>query len=50
MPTKKKVPVTKKPMSLRERMANRHKQIDQASGFEEPEKKQRKIPLPKKYQ
>lgn len=49
MATKKKAPVKKKPMSLRERMANRHKQIDQASGYGEA-KKERKIPLPKKYQ
>ena len=50
MANKKKVMPEKKPMSLRERMANRHKQIDEVSGYSEVEKKPRKTPVPKKYQ
>lgn len=49
MANKKKV-VPKKPMSLREKMQNRSRMIDEASGFGEAPKKERKIPLPKKYQ
>lgn len=49
MANKKKV-TAKKPMSLRERMKSRTQRIDEASGFGTPEKKDRKIPLPKKYQ
>lgn len=47
---KKKV-APKKPMSLKDRIAQRRKMMDDVSGFgEEPVKKDRKIPLPKKYQ
>ena len=48
-PVPKKKVAAKKPMSLVERMRNRTRDIDEAAGWAE-EPKERKIPLPKKYQ